>query len=186
MKIIRTVFQDSEVKDRPRQFILVLDMEDSANFSTASIPDLISKMETALPGIFPSEGSRLAHECGGIRSGKPIHPFRDEVKQGTDIPHLLEHIILYLLSRRTKSCSAFCGQRSIDISQGITTHYYLVLECPSKIEAIIASDIGFQLVKAWIEGRTVTIDPLTILQSISVRIKPMLGYNIYPTPQETI
>lgn len=175
LKIIRTVFQDPHPSDSsaaPR-FVLVVDMQDHAGVSTSDIPDLIDKMQQALPGIFPDDASPYVHSCGG-GAGSPEHPFRDEIERGTDIPHLLEHVLLHLLSRRHPACSAFCGQRSIDLEQGITTHHYLVMDYPSKLEAIVAADLGFELVRAWVEGRTVSIDSATVLDGIRALIEPMV------------
>lgn len=178
MKILRTVFQDSEVRGKtghtaPR-LILVLDMEDQINISTRNIPNITHKIEYALPGIFPTADSRLMHSCGGEGTDTAEHSFREEINNGTDIPHLLEHVIMFLLSRRTYSSSAYCGQRSIDIEHGITSHYYLVFEYSSRFEAIIAVDIGYQLVTSWIEGRTVKIDPDTVIGELCKLIEPMV------------
>lgn len=171
MKIIRTVFHDHE----PRRFTLVLDMEESAGLMTSGIPGLIEKMELALPGVFPEERDPLSHTCGGGGTGVPEHAFREELERGTDIPHLLEHVLLHLLSRRTCACSAFCGQRSSDLDRGITTHHYLIIDCPSQLEAVVAVEIAFGLVSAWVEGRTVTINPQAVLDGIERAIGPMVG-----------
>lgn len=180
MKIIRTIFQDAKYgnnssKEAPK-FIIVLDMEDQSMLSTADIPNLPDKMEAALPGIFPNENSKFIHSCGGYGTGIEAHSFREELERGTDIPHLLEHVLLHLLSRRLNSCSGYCGQRSADIERGISTHYYLVMDYPSKIEAIVAVDLGFQLINAWIEGRTITIDPASLISGIREIIEPMVNH----------
>lgn len=142
--------------------------------STSDLPGLSERIELALPGIFPTDGCEFDHSCGGSESHIEKHPFREEVEQGTNIPHLLEHILLHLLSRRSCRCAGYCGQRSIDIEEGITTHYYIVLDCPSKLEAILATDLGFQLVSAWVEGRTVTIDPAVVMDGVHQLLEPML------------
>lgn len=146
------------------------------SLSTSDIPDLAQKMEESLPGIFPHESSHLSHNCGGGHSGIEEHSFREEIEEGTNIPHLLEHILLHLLSRRSNYCAAFCGQRSVDIERGITTHYYLVVDCPSKIEAVVAAELGFYLLEAWIEGRTAVIDGPAVLMEIHNVIKPMVDW----------
>lgn len=176
MKIIRTIFQnpDSDSDQQPQQFILVVDMESEINLTTHDIPNIIGKMEKALPGIFPDDSSPLAHNCGGGKFGVDEHTFKEEIENGTSIPHLLEHVLLHLLSRRSYSCSAFCGQRSVDIERGIDTHYYLVIDCPSKIEAVVASEIGFYLIQSWIKGETAVIDPTAIFAGIHSMIDPML------------
>jgi hypothetical protein len=48
------------------------------------------------------------------------------------------------------------------------------MDCPSKIEAIVAIDLGFQVVSALINGDTVTIDPVMVLDSIRQMIEPMV------------
>lgn len=178
LKILRTTFQDMPSRDnrneiRPK-LMLVLDMEEQAELTSTDIPDLANKMEHALPGIFPDPNSRLVHACGGRGTEFEEHPFRDEVEAGTNIPHLYEHVLLHLLSRRSYACSAYCGQRSADINNGITSHYYLVLDYPSKLEAIVAVDIGFQLVSAWIEGRVVRLSSDQVLSGIRNKIEPMV------------
>lgn len=175
LKIIRTIFQEPESTANGLQFILVLDMEEAAELSTRDIPNLIHKMETALPGIFPDENSKFVHNCGGHRSADDEHSFRDELEKGTSIPHLYEHILLHLLSRRSCACSAFCGQRSIDVERGIKTHYYLVLDCPSKVEAIVASELGFHLIQSWVEGSPAMIDPEAVFAGINEMLGPMLS-----------
>lgn len=178
LKIIRTVFQDFDPEDRfgqsGRKFILVIDMETQAELSTTDIPNLPAKMETALPGVFPGSDSPLAHTCGGRGTEVEEHAFREEIARGTSIPHLLEHVLLHLLSRRSNSCAAYCGQRSIDLQRGITTQYYIVLDYPSKVEAVIAADLAFNLISAWVEGRTVTIDPAAILEGVQDILRPMV------------
>lgn len=169
MKIIRTVLQGEG------KFTLVIDMQGKAALSTADMPGLASKMAAALPGIFPDTASPIVHTCGGGPAGGSEHPFREELERGMSIPHLLEHVLLHLLSRRTLCCSAFCGQRSADIERGITTHYYLVLDCPSELEAVVAVEIAFGLVSAWIEGRTVTVDSHAVLDRLRQTIAPMVG-----------
>lgn len=179
LKIIRTVFQDTESrldpKERSPKCILVLDMEDHYELSTKDIPSLSDMLEQALPGIFPSEDSPIDHSCGGLGSGVEKHSFKEEIENGTNIPHLLEHVLIYLLSRRLRHCAAYCGQRSVDIEQGINTHYYLVMDYPSRLEAIIAIDLGFQLISSWVDGKTVTIDQTTVLEGIRQMIEPMLN-----------
>lgn len=177
LKIIRTVFQDSESASKPGQlqFILIIDMENEIDLSTKDIEGLAVKMETALPGIFPDESSPFAHNCGGGKSGIDEHSFREEIDNGTSIAHLLEHVLLHLLSRRSYSCSAFCGQRSIDIERGINTHYYLVLDCPSKIEAIVAAELGLNLVLSWIKGESAMIDAVAVFAGIQDMIGPMIN-----------
>jgi hypothetical protein len=142
--------------------------------TTKDIPNLMEKIERALPGIFPDEFSPIVHFCGGHGTDIEQHAFHEEVERGTNIPHLFEHILLYLLSRRSNHCSAYCGQRSIDLEQGITTHYYLVLDYPSKIEAIVAVDLGFQMLSAWVNGVTVEIDPAAVIDGIRMMIEPMV------------
>lgn len=178
MKILRTVFQDvkpgnSSAREAPK-FILVLDMEDQVGLSTADILDLPKKMELALPGVFPDEDSRFIHSCGGCESDVEEHPLREEIERGTNIPHLLEHVLLHLLSRRLNPCSGYCGQRSADIERGICSHFYLVMDYPSKLEAIVAADLGFRLVSAWIEGKT--IDPASVLTGIHEAIEQMINH----------
>ena len=178
MRIIRTVFQDVESRfdetEHLPKMILVLDMEDQMDMCTSSVPKLALMMETALPDIFPDDDSPLAHSCGGEGTDVEKHTFREEIEQGTSIPHLLEHVILYLLSRRTNHCTAYCGQRAIDLEQGINTHYYLVIDYPSKVEAVVAADLGFQLVSSWVEGRAAEIDPDVVLEGVSNMISQMV------------
>lgn len=169
MKIIRTVFQQDG------RFVLVVDMEEQSGLSTLDIAGLEQKMTAALPGIFPGTSDPLTHFCGGQGTAIPEHTLREEVRRGTSIPHLLEHILLHLLSRRSLCCSAFCGQRSQDLASGLTTHYYLVLDCPSQIEAVVAVEIAFGLVSAWVEGRTVSVDPNALLRRIEGLIQPMVS-----------
>ena len=179
-KIIRTVFQDhdpAKPADGSHRLILVIDMEKRSHVSTSDIPCLTEKMEAALPGIFPAEDSPFAHVCGGADTAVSEHPFREEIARGTDIPHLLEHVLLHLLSRRMTACSAYCGQRSTDLERGITSHYYLVLDCPSKLEAVVAVDLGFKLVNSWLDGRTVTIDPASFVAAIRGLLEPMVRPN---------
>lgn len=180
LRLIRTVFQDPMTDEKTsidiERFTVVIDMADHMLLSTADISDLAQKMDLALPGIFPTDCSPLSHNCGGGNSGIEEHTFREEIDIGTNIPHLLEHVLLHLLSRRSHQCSAYCGQRSIDIERGITTHYYLVLDCPSKIEAVVAVDIGFGLVNAWINGHQPTIDAGAVLSHINDIIKPMVHH----------
>lgn len=179
MKIVRTVFQDIESlanpEDKSQRLILVIDMEDQYNVSTGQIPGLVQKISSAIPGIFPEDGSEIVHTCGGHGTGIEEHSFREEIERGTDIPHLLEHVIMYLLSKRTKHCSAYCGQRSSDIERGITTQYYLVVDCPTKLEALIAADAGFRMVSSWLNGNNVTIDPRLILENMRKVIEPMFS-----------
>jgi len=179
LKIIRTIFQDFpsrlDADDKSPKFILVLDMEDQLELSTKDIPNLAQKLEIALPGIFPDESSPLSHSCGGKGTDVEKHTFREEIENGINIPHLMEHVMLHLLSRRCNHCSAYCGQRSVDLDQGIETHYYLVMDYPSKLEAIVAADLAFQIVSAWIEDRTVTIDPAVVLDGIRQMIEPMVS-----------
>ncbi|MBI2842307.1 MAG: hypothetical protein HYX78_02800 [Armatimonadetes bacterium] len=179
LKIIRTIFQDCESRHDPSvvqpKFVLVLDMEDKNHITSADIPNIREKMEMALPGIFPDEDSPLVHSCGGRGTDIEKHSFYEEIEQGTNIPHLLEHVIIHLMSRRSNQCSAYCGQRSVDLENGVSTHYYLVMDYPSKLEAVIAADLAFQLVSAWTEGRTVTIDPVTVLEGIRGIIEPMVS-----------
>jgi hypothetical protein len=178
LKIIRTIFQDCESRhnadESKPKFIIVLDMEDKMELSTSDIENLTDKLNTALPGIFPNETDPLVHSCGGPGTDVEKHTFHEEMERGTNIPHLLEHVLLYLLSRRSNYCSAYCGQRSVDIENGITTHYYLILEYPSKLEAVVATDLAFQMVSAWVEGKTVTIDPKLLLEGILQTIEPMV------------
>jgi len=180
LKIIRTVFQDTESRLNPGEYspkcILVLDMEGHYEHSTKDIPGLSNMLEQALPGIFPSADSPIDHSCGGLDSGIEKHSFKEEIENGTNIPHLLEHVLIYLLGRRMNQCAAYCGQRSIDIEQGINTHYYLVMDYPSKLEAIIAIDLAFQLISSWIDGKAVTIDQTAVFENILQMIEPMLKY----------
>lgn len=180
LRIIRTVFQDVEPRgdheETKPKCILVLDMENEMELSTSEIPDLVRKMEFALPGIFPDDDSPLVHSCGGLGTDVEKHSFREEIERGTTIPHLLEHVIIYLLSRRSNYCSAYCGQRSVDLDQGITTHYYLVMDYTSKLEAVVAVDLGFQLISAWVEGRAVAIDPAEVLDGLRQIIEPMVQH----------
>lgn len=148
-------------------------MEDMANSSTSDIPNMIDKINTALPGLFPHDDSPLSHSCGGVGSGIELHTFLEEMQEGTSIPHLLEHVVMYLLSRSSDHCSAYCGQRSEDIEHGLTSHYYLVFDCVSHIEGIIAADLGFQLVSAWVDNRKVAINPEVVIEGICDRIRPM-------------
>lgn len=179
LKITRTIFQDSEPGyesvERMPKFILILDMEEQAELSTADISDLPVKMEMALPGIFPNENSQFVHSCGGCGCDEE-HPLREEIERGTNIPHLFEHVLLHLLSRRQFPCSAYCGQRSVDIERGISTIYYLVMDYPSKLEAIVAADLGFKLISAWIEGNEFTLDPAVVLADINDTIEPMINH----------
>ncbi len=82
--------------------------------------------------------------------------------------------MLYLLSRRTNHCSAYCGQRSIDLESEIDTHHYIVMDYPSKLEAILAADSGFQLVMAWMEDRLVKIELIEVLDGIRQMMEPMI------------
>jgi len=178
VRIISMAFQDFQAQPKAAKktpkFILVVDMEGQANLSTRDIPDIAEKIETALPDIFPKAGSAVDHSCGGNGTEIEQHSFREEVDRGMSIPHLLEHVLLHLLSRRSNRCTAYCGQRSADLERGITTHYWLVLDYPTKLEAIIAADLGFQLVSAWVEGRTVRIDPAVVLDGLRELIEPMV------------
>lgn len=178
LKVIRTLFQDFQSRldstEHSPKLILVLDMEGQIDLSTNDIPDLASKLELALPGIFPDDSSPVAHSCGGNGSGIEKHTFREEIEAGTNIPHLLEHVVMHLMSRRCNHGTAYCGQRSIDLEKGILTHYYIVLDYPSKLEAIVAADLGFQLVSSWLHGRTVQIDPGVVLDGIRAIIEPMI------------
>jgi hypothetical protein len=185
LKLVRTVFQDHDEHDSTGEcipkLVLLIDMEDHLEFSTVQMPNLAEKMNAALPGIFPDEDSPLAHNCGGKESGIAIHPFRDEVEKGTNIPHLLEHILLFLLSKRSKHCAGYCGQRSIDIEQGILTHYYIVMDYPSKVEAVVAVDLAMQLVTSWIEGKTVVVDRDVLITGLQDRLDPMFAVPMDPT-----
>lgn len=176
LKIIRTIFQDEHSQDESSpKFVLVLDMQDEARLTTSHIQDLPAKMERALPGIFPDASSPYVHSCGGGTTGVPEHSFREEVERGTDLPHLMEHVLLHLLSRRMPACSAFCGQRSIDLENGITTHYYIVMDYPSKLGAVVAAELALELVSAWVEGRTVNIDATAVLTKVRGLLEPMLS-----------
>jgi hypothetical protein len=150
-------------------------MEEQIEMSTSEIPTLPNMMEIALPGIFPDDDSPLLHSCGGEGTDVEKHTFREEIEQGTTIAHLMEHIVLYLLSRRTNHASAYCGQRSADLELGINTHYYLVMDYPSKVEAVVAADLAFQLVSSWVQGRAVTIDPDVVLEGVCQMIGPMVA-----------
>lgn len=176
LKIIRIVFQDIQPKFDPTgqspKCVLVLDMEDQLELSTNDVPCIAEKLEKALPGIFPNDDSPVDHSCG---ADAEKHTFREEMEHGTNIPHLLEHVLMYLLSRRSNHCAAYCGQRSVDLEQGIDTHYYLVMDCPSELEAVVAIDLGFQLVSALITGSEMTIDSVTVLDGIRRTIAPMVN-----------
>ena len=179
MKVIRTIFQDIESISAPtyksQKLVLVVDMEEHFGLSTKSIAGLEKKMRLSLPGIFPMDGSDVVHSCGGQGTDAEEHSFYEEIESGTDIPHLLEHVIMYLLSRRTNHCSAYCGQRSSDIARGISTHYYIVVDCHSKLEAMIAADVGFRLISSWLTGDAVTIDPHLMLEDMRKVIEPMFS-----------
>lgn len=159
MKIARTVFQENpdlegthHFRPNSKKVIVLLDLEDQAQITTDRIPNLPSLINQALPGIFPDPDDPLAHLCGGEDTSKEIHSFREEVVQGTTLAHLMEHILLFLLSKRTFHCAGYTGRRSMDIERGIRTHYYIVVEYPSRLEAIIAIDVAFDLIKAWADG----------------------------------
>lgn len=141
-------------------------MENQLGLATSDIPDVIRKMELALPGIFPTQDSPYIHSCGGNGTEVDEHSFREEIERGTDIPHMLEHVLLYLLSKGTGCCSAYCGQRSTDLERGINSHYYLVVDFSSKLEALVAVDLGFELVRSWIEGRPASLNSLLALEGI--------------------
>ncbi|MEN6520410.1 MAG: hypothetical protein ABFD46_04565 [Armatimonadota bacterium] len=179
LKIIRIVFQDIQPRfdptGQPPKCVLVLDMEDQKGLCTNDVPCIAEKLEKALPGIFPDENSPVDHSCGGRGSDVEKHSFREEIERGTNIPHLLEHVLIYLLSRRSNHCAAYCGQRSVDLEQGIDTHYYLVMECPSELEAVVAIDLGFQIVSALINGSTMVIDPVKVLDGIQRALEPMVN-----------
>ncbi len=149
-------------------------MENRSHVSTTDIPFLVEKMEAALPNIFPAEDSPFAHVCGGADTGISEHSFREEIERGTDIPHLLEHVLLHLLSRRMSACCAYCGQRGTDLESGVTSHFYLVLDCPSQLEAVVAVELGFDLVRSWLDGRTVTIDSASFVAGICGLLEPMV------------
>lgn len=179
MEIVRTVFQNAESRDGSGvgpKLVIVLDMGREMGMNTADIPGLVQKMEMALPGIFPDEDSPYLHTCGGLSTGVEVHSFRDEIKRGTDIPHLLEHVLLHLLSRRTNHCSAYCGQRATDLERGIATHYYLVVDCPSRIEGIVAADLAYNFVTSWIGNNEPIIDPAAYLDGIRATLEPMVGF----------
>lgn len=171
MEIIRVTFQK---KDGQGRMALVLDLEEEAGLTTADIPHLADKMQIALPGIFPDESSQTIHSCGGGLTGIPKHSLREEIAGQTSIPHLLEHILLHLLSRGSCSCGGLCGQRSVDIEQGIATRWHIIVDCPSELEGVIAVGIGFELIYAWLQGKTVIHDPAAIFANIQDRIEQML------------
>ena len=178
MKVVRTIFQDIESigsRDKSQKIVLVIDMEEQFGLSTQSIPGIALKMRQAIPGIFPEDGSEVVHSCGGQGTGINEHSFQEEIETGTDIPHLLEHVIMYLLSKRSNQCSAYCGQRASDIERGISTHYYIVVDCQSKLEAMVAADIGYKLVSSWLSGTTVTLDPQLMLEDMRRVIEPMFS-----------
>jgi len=175
LRIIRTILEDnlSGAECAPVKMILVLDMEAEMGRRTGSIRDLAAKLEAAFPGLLAAPTSDYVHLCGdGIT--KEEHPFREEIKQGTSIPHLLEHIIIHLLGRANGACTGYSGQRSSDIEQGLTSRYYIVVDCADKLEALVAADLAIQLVYAWLDGRTVRIDPDRMLAGISERLEAMV------------
>lgn len=182
MKIIRTLFQDNPELEGTHHFrpnshkvIVVLDLEHQDEVYTNQIPDLASKMERALPGIFPREGDLMTHLCGGQDTEHEIHSFRDEVEQGTTLAHLMEHILLFMLSKRSLHCAGYTGRRSIDIERGIHTHYYMVVEYPTKLEAIVAIELAFELIKSWVDGKSVQMNPQHLISSIQDQIEVMLA-----------
>lgn len=189
LKLLRMTFQEGADPDTPGEssskLVLVVDMEDENHFSTKDIPGLARKMEIAIPGIFPDDDGPLSHNCGGGKSGVTLHSFREEVEHGTHIPHLLEHVIMYLMSKRTSKCSAYCGQRSVDLDQGICTHYYMVFDYPSKVEAVVAVDLAMQVVTAWMQGKTVVIDPNDVIAGVKALLEPMVTPPVL-TPEEEL
>lgn len=175
MKVLRTIFEhipNPDAETTGGRMIIALDIPDESDLLTNGIPDLVEKLESALPGIFPEEDDVYAHRCG---SGEDQHDFREEIEKGTNMPHLLEHMILHLLGRSSGRCAGFSGQRSADIERGITSHYYVVVDYGDKVQAVVAADLALQLLCAWRDGRTVRLDPDRVLESIHGRLSDMLA-----------
>jgi hypothetical protein len=178
LKILRTIFEDSGLQIRNiyhslagQRMILLLDMEGSSSLRTGDIPDIIAKLETAFPGIFEETSKGYYHSCG---QDEHCHAFREEVERGTSIPHLLEHVILYLLGGWNGRCSGLSGQRSVDLEKGLTDHYYVVTEYNDKIEAVAASELAFCLVSAWMDGRMLRLEANGLADSVHKRLAGML------------
>lgn len=182
LKVVRTVFQENpdlegthHFRENSHKVIIVLDLENQDRITTDQIPSLAEKMERALPGIFPDESDAMTHLCGGKDSEHEIHSFREEIQTGTTLAHLMEHMLLFLLSKRSLHCAGYTGRRSIDIEQGIHTHYYMVVEYPSKLEAVIAIDLAFDLIQAWVEDRPANINPDHLIGMIQSHLQAMLA-----------
>jgi len=154
------------------RMVLVLDLKGEEGLRTSEIPDLAAKLETALPGIFPQSDDMYAHMCG---TGEAQHAFREEIERGTTVVHLLEHVILHLLGRSNGRCGGFSGQRSVDQERGIKNHYYIVTDYTDKLQAVVAAELAFHLVSAWMSNRTVRLDADAIAKSVSYRIEGMLA-----------
>lgn len=151
--------------------VIVLSLEGHESPWTDGIQGLARKIETALPGMFPESDDCYAHVCG---TGGSQHSFREEIEKGTTVVHLLEHVILHLLGRSSGRCSGFSGQRSVDLERGITDHHYIVTDYTDKIQALVAADLAFQLVSAWMAGREVRLDAETITKAVNNRLEAML------------
>ncbi len=179
MHIINIIFQDApqsesirNLRQGSKRAIVHLDMENDADISTSAIPGLAKKMEIALPGILEAPAEELQHICG--LADTDAHDFKEEITEGTSLCHLLEHIIIYMLGRRMGRCAGFSGQRSQDIEAGLKTHHYLVVEYANKLEAIVAIDLAFQMVNAWLHDKTVSLDRDTLITGVQKRLALML------------
>jgi len=179
LHILSIVFQDDPQSESLRNLqrgskraIVHLDMEGDAGRSTSTISGLTQKMETALPGILEAPDGELQHLCGLAETD--AHDFKEELFEGTNLCHLLEHIIIYMLGRRMGRCAGFSGQRSQDIEAGLKTHHYLVVEYANKLEAVVAIDLAFQLVNAWLQDKTVNLNRELLISSVQRRLMSML------------
>jgi len=178
LRIVRTIFEENTESEQGAnsfkhngRMILVLGFEDGESLQASRISNLAAKLETALPGIFPQPDNGFAHMCG---TGKSRHTFRQEIERGTTVVHLLEHVILHLLSRSDGRCRGFSGQRSGDLERGITNCHYVVTHYTDKIQALVAADLAFQMVAAWVAGRTVRLDADIIVKAVNDRLGAML------------
>jgi hypothetical protein len=179
LHIINIVFQDTPQSESIRNLqqgskraIIHLDMGNDANISTSAIPSLVKKMETALPGILEAPAEELQHICG--LAATDAHDFKEEIIEGTGLCHLLEHLIIYMLGRRMGRCAGFSGQRSQDIETGLKTHHYLVVEYANKLEAVVAIDLAFQMVNAWLHNKTIRLNRDTLITGVQKRLALML------------
>lgn len=182
MKIKSIIFQENPdlagthyFKDDSKQVIVVLDMEEQSVINTNQIDHLAAKIESVLPGIFIENPGDGEHLCGGRDTDRELHTFRQEIETGTNLAHLMEHLLLFLLSKRTLHCAGYSGRKSDDLQRGQNSLYYIVVEYPSKLEALVAIDYVFNLVKSWVFNQPLAITPDLYMETLQNRLHTMLA-----------